>query len=61
MQISKKYLVLLALALALPLGGCLSASNGLDYSRPESPPPAPAAAPGGPTAMCTNGTQPPCK
>ncbi|MDB5975102.1 MAG: hypothetical protein JWR07_1862 [Nevskia sp.] len=33
MQVKKRYFALPVIALALPLSGCLSASNGLDYSR----------------------------
>jgi OOP family OmpA-OmpF porin len=49
MQVKKRYFALPAIvALALPLAGCLSASNGLDYSRPTPPEPQTASPPGTP-------------
>jgi OOP family OmpA-OmpF porin len=36
MQARSRILLPVAAALALPLSGCLSASNGLDYRRPDS-------------------------
>ena len=38
MQVNKRYFVLPVIALALPLSGCLSASNGLDYNRSTTTP-----------------------
>jgi hypothetical protein len=63
MQINKKYLAPLVFVLALPLGGCLSASSGLDYSRSDAPPPSnvPVDVTPGPTAVCADGTRWPCK
>jgi outer membrane protein OmpA-like peptidoglycan-associated protein len=38
MQVKKRYVVLPAIALVLPLSGCLSASNGLNYDRSNTTP-----------------------
>jgi len=38
MLVKKRYFALPALALVLPLSGCLSASNGLNYDRPSTAP-----------------------
>jgi len=38
MQVKKRFIVLPVIALALPLSGCLSASNGLDYNRSTTTP-----------------------
>ena len=36
MLVNKRYFVLPAIVLVLPLSGCLSASNGLNYDRPST-------------------------
>lgn len=41
MLFKKRYFTLPVIALALPLSGCLSASNGLDYNRSTTPSPTP--------------------